>query len=125
LILRARFRLALARFDARNFAEAARLCQSIINFDDAQFENNPEIVHLLAISYYGSGQSERAEPALRKSAAIAAPPENKAAALFYLGELARKQGDVESARRYQDEALAVPGVDPAVLRAIQAQSGRR
>ncbi|HLY12393.1 MAG TPA: DUF2723 domain-containing protein [Planctomycetota bacterium] len=125
LILRARFRLALARFEGRQFVEAARLCQSIVDFGDDQFENSPEIIHLLAISYYGAGQGDRAEPALRRSVELSVRPENRATALYYLGELARKRGDSESAQRYVDQALAVPGVPPAYLRAMQAQGGRR
>ena len=125
LILRARFRLALIRFDGRNFPEAARLCQSIIDFDDAEFENSPEIIHLLAISYYGAGQWERAEPALRRSVESAVHPENRATAFCYLGAIARKKGDADLAKRMFEEALAVPGVDPAVLRAIEAQSVHR
>jgi len=125
LILRARFRLALARFEARNFADAARLCQSIIDFDDEEFENSPEIVHLLAISYYADRQLDRAVPALQRSSHIATRPEARATALFYLGEIAKKRGDPEAARSYLEQALAVPGLDPKVLREMEAPGAPR
>lgn len=125
LILRARFRLALARFDQKRLMEAARLCQSILDYPDGQFEISPEIVHLLAISYYGAGLGDRAEPLLRKSVEVSVRPDHRATALFYLGQLARRRGDERSARRYEDEALAVPGLDPVYRRVMEAQSGRR
>ena len=56
---------------------------------------------------------------------LAVHPENRATALCYLGGIARKKGDQETAQRMFDEALAVPGVDPAFLRAIEAQILRR
>jgi hypothetical protein len=125
LILRARFKLALARFDQKNFPEASRLCQSIINFEDEGAEDSPEIVHLLAISLYGSGQLDRAVPALRRSAEIGVRPDARAEALFYLSEIARKRGDEELSKRYLMQAMSVPGLDPRSLRQLQAQINRR
>jgi tetratricopeptide (TPR) repeat protein len=117
----ARFRLALALTDHGQFAQAARLCQSIIDFDDPEFESNPEIIHLLGITSYASGQADRAEKALRVSAQVSVRKENKATALFYLSRLARKRGDEEAAKQYYQQATSVPGLDPAYLRAMEEQ----
>jgi hypothetical protein len=119
LILMARFRLALAQLEAGQFAQAARLCQSVIDYDDEEFESNPEIIHLLGISYYASGQFDRAELPLRKSAELSARKENRATALYYLGEIAAKKGAVEEARRYHEQAFSIPGLDPAVLQKMK------
>lgn len=116
LILTARFRLALAQVEAGQFALAARLCQSIIDYDDEEFENNPEIVHLLGISYYASGQYGRAEPVLKRSAEISIRKENRATSLFYRGDIAARGNRPEEARRYFEEAESLPGLDPAYLR---------
>lgn len=121
LILRARFRLALAQLEAKQFAAAARLCQSIIDYDDDEFESNPEIVHTLGISYYAAGVMDKAELVLRRSAEVSVRTENRATALFYLGDIARKRGNEGLARRYFDQALSVPGLDPAHVRQLQAE----
>jgi hypothetical protein len=125
LILKARFRLALVRFEARKFAEAARLCQSIIDFDDEEFENSPEIVHLLAISYYGSGQLDRASRALLRSSQISVRKENRATAFLYLARIARSRGEEGAARGYLEQALAVPGLDESFRRELEAQRGSK
>lgn len=119
LILTARFRLAAAQLEAGQFASAAALCQSIINYDDAEFENNPEIIHLLGISYFAAGQWDRAAPALRRSSEMEGRTENRATALFYLGEIARKRGDAEASARYFERALSLPGLSPAYLRKME------
>jgi len=119
LILKARFRLALARFEARKFVDAARLCRSILDFGDDEFENNPEIVHLLAISYYGAGRLDLAEPALLRSARISTRNEHRASAFYYLAMIARKAGDEEAARRYLEQAAAVPGLNGSFRRELE------
>jgi len=125
LILRARFQLALARFDSKNFQAAALLCQSIVDFGDAEFSNEPEIVHLLGIAWYGAGQVDRAMPALLRSSEISPRPEARATALYYLGEIARRKGDSDAARRFRERALSVPGLDPRYRREMEAGDGRR
>jgi len=125
LILNARYRLALAQLEAGQFAGAARLCQSIIDYGDEEFENNPEIIHLLGISTYAAGQTDRAEVVLRRSAEVSVRKENRATALFYLGEIAAKRGAAEEAQRYFDRAFAIPGLDPAVVRKMEEWRKRR
>jgi hypothetical protein len=121
MLLRARFHLALALTEQGQFAPAARLCQSIIDYDDEEFEKNPEIIHLLGISYYAAGQPEKAVPALRRSSEISIRKENRATAIFYLGDIARKSGDEAAARRYFEQALGIPGLDPAYVREMELQ----
>jgi len=118
LILMARFRLALALTDHGQFAQAAKLCQSIIDYDDEEFESNPEIIHLLGITYYASKQLDKAEKPLQVSAEVSRRKENKATALYYLGMIAKKRGDLPAAQRYFQAATSIPGLDPATLRAI-------
>jgi hypothetical protein len=118
LILMARFRLALALTDHGQLAQAAKLCQSIIDYDDEEFESSPEIIHLLGIAYYGSGQLKEAVKPLQVSAQISRRKENKATALYYLGMIAKKRGDAAEAQRYLQEATSIPGLDPAYLRAM-------
>lgn len=119
LILKARLRLALALMEHGGYAQAAKLCQSIIDFDDEEFSNNPEVIHLLGISYYAAGQPERAEAALQHSAQFNPRKENRATALMYLGEIAKKKGDLQTAERYFSQALAIPGLDPAFIRKLE------
>jgi hypothetical protein len=121
LILRARIRLAHALTEQGQFARAARLCQSVINYDDPEIENNPEVIHLLGISYYAAGELDRAEPALELSARSGGRAESRATALFYLGEIRRKRGDPSGARRYFDQAVGVPGLDPAYVREMESR----
>lgn len=121
MILKSRFRLALAMTDQGRFAQAAKLCQSIIDYDDEEFETNPEIIHLLGISYYAAGVHDKAEPALRASVDVATRRETRATALFYLGDIARKRGDGAQAQRYFDQALSIPGLDPAFIRKMEAR----
>jgi tetratricopeptide (TPR) repeat protein len=120
MILGARFRLAMARLEEGNAAAAAALCQSIINYDDPEFESNPEIIHLLGISYYATGRPDRAEPALRRSADLATRSESRATALFYLGDIAEKRGQAELARKYFEQAFSVPDLAPATRRKMEA-----
>jgi tetratricopeptide (TPR) repeat protein len=125
LILGARYRLALAQLEAGQFAAASRLCQSIIDYDDDEFEKNPEIIHLLGIASYAAGDVARAETALRISAERSARKENRATALFYLGEIAEKRGAKQEARQYFERAFSIPGLDPAVLKKMQASRNPR
>src|SRR5204863_64477 len=103
------------------FAEAARLCQSIIDFGDEEFDNSPEAIHLLGISYYGAGQVDRAAPALLKSSQISLRKESRATALLYLATIARSRGDAGAARGYLDQALAVPGLDESLRRELESE----
>ena len=119
MILRARFQLALASMEIGQFAAAAKLCQSIIDFDDEEFRNNPEVIHLLGISYYAAGQPERADAALQHSAQFNPRKENRATALMYLGEIAKKKGDLQTAERCFSQALSIPGLDPAFIRKLE------
>ncbi len=121
LILRARQRLAMAFFQEQRYADAARLCQSIVSYGDEELSGNPEVLHLLGISYYGAGQFDRAEPVLRKSVEVGLRKENQATALVYLSEIARRRGDLEGAKKLLDQARSIPGLDPAVLRALQGR----
>jgi hypothetical protein len=125
LILRARQRLAMAHFQEQHFAEAARLFESIVRYSDEEFSENPEVLHLLAISTYGAGQFDRAEPYLRRSAQVSVRRENQATALYYLGEIAFLRGDLEGSRRYREQALQVPGLDPATLRELERRKQGR
>jgi hypothetical protein len=118
LMLTARFRLALALKEHRQYAQAAKACQSIIDYDDEEFERNPEIIHQLAVAYYASGQLDKAEKPLKVSAEVSPRAQNKAEALYYLGTIAKKRGDAASAQRYFQAATSVPGLDPAYLRAM-------
>jgi len=119
ILLDARFRLAMARLEEGNAGAAAALCQSVINYDDEEFENNPEIVHLLGISYYAAGQIERAERPLRRSVEISVRTESRATALLYLGEIAAKRGATEESRRCFEQALSLPGLNPAWRRTME------
>jgi hypothetical protein len=125
VILSARFRLAIAQLEAGQFAGAARLCQSIINYDDEDFEKNPEVVHLLGISYFAAGRMDLAELPLRRSVQISVRKENRATALMYLAEIAAKRGAGEEAQRYIDQAFSIPGLDPAVLRKMEERRKSR
>jgi tetratricopeptide (TPR) repeat protein len=125
LILRAWQRLALAHFQQQHFAEAARLFETVVRYGDEEFSGNPELIHLLAISTYGAGQFDQAEPYLLKSVQISIRRENRATALFYLGEIASQRGDVEGSRRYREQALHVPGLDPATLRELERRKQGR
>jgi hypothetical protein len=122
-LLRARQRQAMVFFQQERFADAARVCQSIVDVDDEEFNSNPEFVHLLGISYYGAGRMDRAEPVLRLSAQISTRKENQATALFYLGDLARRRGDAETAKRYVDQARSIPGLDENVRRKLESPQG--
>jgi hypothetical protein len=124
-LLRARQRLAMVYLQQERYADAARVCQSIVDLDDDEFNSNPEFVHLVGISYYGAGRMDRAEAVLRRSAEISIRRENQATALFYLGDIARRRGDLDAARHYTDQALSVPGLDPAVLRRLQSSTKPR
>lgn len=124
LLLRARLRLAHVYNQQGQFASAARVCQSVVNYDDAEFENNPEVIHLLGISYFAAGNFERAEPALERSVRSNGRAEARATACFYLGEIHRKRGDESGARKYFDQALSVPGLDPAYAREMESRLRR-
>jgi hypothetical protein len=120
MLLLSRFRLALALTERGQFAQAARLCQTVVALDE-EFRENPEIVHLLAISLHASGEDAKAEPALRRSVEISVRPQNRATATFYLGEIARKRGDEAGALRYFRDAVATPGLDDATRREIESR----
>jgi tetratricopeptide (TPR) repeat protein len=120
MLLLSRFRLALAMTERGQFGQAARLCESVVALDE-EFRENPEIVHLLAISLHASGEDGKAEPVLRRSAQISLRPQNRATATFYLGEIARKRGDETEALRYFREAVATPGIDDATRREIESR----
>jgi hypothetical protein len=51
--------------------------------------------------------------------------ENRATALFYLGDIARRSGDSEAASRYIEAALSVPGLDPAYRREMESRFPRK
>jgi hypothetical protein len=121
LILSARFRLALALLRKGDPAGSARLAQSILDYGDEEFSGNLEIIHHLGISYVAAGSPERAEPYLRISAEKSVRPESRATALYYLGEIARRKGDVDAARRLAEAALSVPGLDPAYRREMESR----
>lgn len=125
LLLSARHRLALGLTEKGDHLGAARLCQSIIDYGDEEFSDNPDIIHLLGISYYAGGQPARAEPALRVSAERSPRPDHRSTALFYLGEIAAGRGDVVSAKRYREAALSVPGLDPAYRREMESRMPRK
>ena len=120
LLLGARFRLAMARLEQGEAAAAAALCQSIINYDDEEFENNPEIIHLLGISYYAAGRLDRAEPALRRSAELSTRSESRATALLYLGDIAEKRGQAEVARQYFEQAFSIPDLNSVTRKKMEA-----
>lgn len=119
LLLRARQRLALAQLQQQRFLEAARLCESIVRLDQDEFNTNPEFIHQAAISYYGAGQRDRAEMFLQLSARVSVRKENQASALAYLSEIAAQKGDLDAARRYREQALSIPGLDPTYLRELR------
>lgn len=125
MLLSARQRLALALIEKGEPLAAARLCQSIVDYGDDELSTSPEVVHLLGISYFAGGQPDRALPALRLSAERSARPEHRATALFYLGEIAAKQGDAEAAKRYAEAALSVPGLPPAYRREMESRLPRK
>ena len=58
---------------------------------------------------------------LRRSAEISVRKENRATSIYYLSEIARRRGDLETAKKLLDLALSIPGLDPAVLRALQGR----
>jgi len=112
LLLHARVNLARALTDRGQFDPAVRLFESVAALDQ-EFANHPLVVHFTGICYHALGQDERAEPLLRRSAELGARPDWKATATFYRGEIARKKGDEEGAKRLFREALATPGLAEA------------
>ncbi len=47
--------------------------------------------------------------------------ESRATALLYLGEIAWKRGNREAALHYFDRAVSVPGLDPGLVRKLEAR----
>jgi hypothetical protein len=120
LLVLARFHLALALTERGQFAHAAALCQSILNLGP-EYWDNAEIVHQFAIALYAAGDKVRAERALRRSAEISTSAGHRATARFYLGDISRARGDEAGARSWFEEALAVPGLDPATRAEIESR----
>ncbi|HZE97136.1 MAG TPA: DUF2723 domain-containing protein [Planctomycetota bacterium] len=124
-LLRARVRLAIAFAGQGRPAEAARLCQSVLDYDDEEFEKSPEIIRLLATSSYEAGDLGRADAAFRVLAELGGSPEQRAMALYHRGMIARQNGDETAAARFLADAKAVPGLDPAALRELERRAGSR
>jgi hypothetical protein len=118
LLLHARLNLARALTDRAQFAPAVRLLESVAALDP-ELAAHPLVIHYTGICYHALGQDDRAEPLLRRSAELGARPEWKATATFYRGEIARKKGDEEGARRLFREALATPGLGEAYRAEIE------
>lgn len=112
LLLQARLNLARALKDRGQFSKVLELLESITALDE-EYRRNPEVVHLMGISCHALGMADRARPLLRLSAGISPRPDWKATALFYLGEISRKQGDEAGARQLFQEALSTPGLGAA------------
>jgi hypothetical protein len=120
LLVLSRYHLAKAQTERGQFAHAARLCESIMALDP-EYWNNAEFVHSLAISLYAAGDKAKAERALRRSAEISTSASHRATARFYLGDLARARGDEAGARHWFEEALSVPGLEPATRAEIESR----
>jgi hypothetical protein len=105
-----RAQLNLARWDLSHgsAADAERLANAILAADPSQ--SNMEALHILAMAFFEQGQTDKAEPLLRQSAAQEDRLVDRAEAWACLGRLHRKRGDEPSARECFARALAVPGL---------------
>jgi tetratricopeptide (TPR) repeat protein len=112
LLLQARLNLARALAERQQYAAALKLFESVAALD-AESGKAPMVVYFSGLSHHALGQDERAVPLLERSAQGAGRPEWRATALFTLGQIARKKGDEESARKFFRDALAVPGLGDA------------
>ncbi|HVE40964.1 MAG TPA: DUF2723 domain-containing protein [Planctomycetota bacterium] len=112
LLLQARLNLARALAERQQYAAALRLFESVSALDP-ESGSTPVVVHFSGLCHHALGQDAQALPLLRRSAEAAGRPEWRATALVTLGQIARKQGDEASARKYFGQALAVPGLGEA------------
>lgn len=118
LLLQARLHLARALVERGQFAPAVKLLETLVAFDDA-YAQNPEVIHLLGVSLHTLGQDDRAEPLLRKSAALNSRPEWRGMALFLRGEILEKRGEEGGAQRLFQDALSTPGLSEAYREVIR------
>ena len=94
-------------FEARDYAEAARILADIV--DEVPGQVAPRL--LLARAYYHSAQLQRAEEQLRE--VIACDPAEHYAALM-LGRTLQRQGRYDEARPWLRMAAALTG-DPSLI----------
>jgi hypothetical protein len=120
MLLLARFNLAMARNERREIEAAGRLLESVVAIDP-DYRENPNVAHVLGSWYLAQGQTERAQPFLRRSAEAGYRPDWRATDLSYLGLIARKKGDAAEAQRLFRAAMSVPGLSDAQRADLERQ----
>ena len=111
---------ALALFQATNYADAIPL----LRVAQADLELRAEVVLLLGISLYRTGELQQAEPMLRE-AARSPDPETQDAARLFLGLLFDELGATDQAQDQLGQTTASQAFGPSAQRLLQQRRPHR
>ncbi len=111
---------ALALFQAKNYADAIPL----LRIAQADHELRAEVVLLLGISLYRTGELQRAEPMLRE-ATRSSDPETQDAARLFLGLLFDELGATDQAQDQLGQTTASQSFGPSAQRLLQQRRPHR
>ena len=116
-ILRAR--LYLAEWHARHgeFRQARDLYEAILR-SDPESARVIDVVHPLGVCTVLLGEHSRAKPYLERSLSLEPSPQDRAEALYYLGEISLAEGRPGDARTLFISAGRIPDLPPALRERI-------